>query len=157
MFGLHIGWSSEGGERVRRKWRKCQGLIRSALGRHSEKSGTSCITEGRRVTGHDPTFPQATLLYLSKLRLLFTLIPLFFLHNRYCIHSCRFHPVYLLIQSLPHEMLSFYLSTKSKPKDLQNPADDPTSSTKLSNYYLSALNSIAYYSGVPSSRTRDLS
>lgn len=37
MFGLHIGCRLEGGERVRRKWRKCQGVVSSALGRHREE------------------------------------------------------------------------------------------------------------------------
>lgn len=37
MFGLHIGWRSEGEERLRRKWRRCQGLICSALGRQRQE------------------------------------------------------------------------------------------------------------------------
>ena len=62
MFRLPIGWHSEGGERVGKKWGKCQGLIYPDLGRHREASSTSSTTEGRKVTGHDPTFLRLLLM-----------------------------------------------------------------------------------------------
>lgn len=127
VFELPIGRHSERRETVGKKWRKCQGFICPDLDRHRETSGASSSTARRGVTGFDPTF----------LRLPFCTYPTF----ACCLLSCPSVSTYTLFTFLsvpmsmlspPPEMLASYLSIKSKPKDLQDPADDPIFSTKSS-------------------------